>query len=501
MINMFHRPETATKRHGFTLVELLVAMGIFATLMSGILILFVGSIRTVNQGRQSINAHEMVRGAQMVFQNDLISGFTARDHADVYNLVGTPVGMVFIGTERGNATSSSTSGSVPGIARITYVIYKNNVTNWVPPIMSPATNGATTLGAVEGIENIFSTSPFNPATAPTLSGFPYKLIRFVEPGVTQLDDFPINWNYVVSTAVTLKDGTSFAAGWTLQDLFDHYWNIYSDPDTTVVNSLAQFCAPANFNYPFPDAATLKRSLVVDFWLRMLAGGDKVVPVSAWWNENPDPTDTTTTKNVPPFTATTVLPIYNDAPSRMNFEARDYVLCEAVASPIKFAPFNAADLKAKNVDVFYEGDDYFTSYENQVFSYRSANVTYDNPSFNPSLGVFPPSWWNNPILELMRLKEMWFIIEAPFEPVNPSDPAYLAALADFKLKYMDTLKARLNATNANGMQNMRLPASVMMKLRLALESKTTNAPDFNREFNVEVNIPAGYARKGQVTPTP
>ena len=498
MTNMFHRPVTARKSHGFTLVELLVALGIFATLMSGILVLFVGSIRTVNQGRQSINAHEMARGAQMVFQNDLVSGFTSRDHADVYNLVGTPVGMVFIGTSRGNATTSANAASVPGVARITYVIYKNNITNWVEPVAATSTNGTATMGMVDPIENIFSTTPFDPAIPPTLNGYPYKLIRFVEPGVSQLDEFPINWDFPLPNGVTLKDGTAVSAGWKLGDLFDHYFNPYRDyySDTTSfpMPPLLDFCD--TFAYPHPDLATLKRSLVIDFWLRMLAGGDTVVPVSAWWNENPNPKDYATPKTVPPYIAdpsspsATVLPIYNDMPTRMKLEARDYVLCESVASPIDFAK--------KNIDVFEESDTNVTtsydSFKNQVFSYRSANVTYETPDF-------VPPWWNSPVLELLRLKEAWLLIAAPFEPINPADPAYLAAVADFKLNYIDPLRARVNATNANGLQNMRLPVTATMKLQLALQSRTTNAPDFNREFNVDVNIPSGYVRKGQVTPTP
>ena len=499
MNNMFHRPVSATKRHGFTLVELLVALGIFATLMSGILILFVGSVRTVNQGRQSINAHEMVRGAQMVFQNDIVSSFTARDHADIRNLIGTPIGMVFIGTERGNATSSASKTSAPGVARITYVIYKNNVSG---PVTLPSLPGydAYTLNDGEPIENIFSTDPSDPTVAPTVAGYPYKLIRFVEPGVSQLDDFPINWDYPLPVGVTLKDGTVISASstpGTLGELRDHY--LVSLQTTFTSANIVRFCSTFGIPLPQNTAALnqyLTRYLTVDFWFRMLAGGDRVVPVSAWRNENDEESthaDNLPEKYVAPFdAATSELPIYNNAllysatTPRMDFEARDYVLCENVASPIKDIAASLSDFAAKNADVFYEGANDIESLENRVFTYRSI---YDTGLALDAI----PAWWNVPVEEIPRLYAIWAPLTAPYgdPPTNPSDPAYLTVKETFLRQYAYPLRAGLD----------RLPVSVSMKVRLALQSTTTNAPDFNREFNVEVNIPAGHVRTDQVPQTP
>ena len=91
------RPRRNRARGGFTLVELLVAMTIFITVMSSVMFLFSAAIRISKQGFQSQDAFEIARGAMDILERDLSRSFTSRDHGDVFNFYGTPIGFTFIG--------------------------------------------------------------------------------------------------------------------------------------------------------------------------------------------------------------------------------------------------------------------------------------------------------------------------------------------------------------------------------------------------------------------
>ena len=85
------------QQRGFSLTELLVAMAIFITLMSGIAALFVGSVDTVRQGYQSIEAYESGRSVLAVMERDLKSSFTSRELGQFYQFYGNANGFTFIG--------------------------------------------------------------------------------------------------------------------------------------------------------------------------------------------------------------------------------------------------------------------------------------------------------------------------------------------------------------------------------------------------------------------
>lgn len=160
--------RTAARRRGFTLVELLVAIAIFVTVMASVALVFNGAVRTSKQGFQNQEAYELARGAMKVIERDLSRAFTNRNRGDVFNFYGTPIGFTYVGLIYANESSA------PNMARVTYVIRH----------LTP------TLDNVAGSIANYETKDGN--TIPT-----YQLIRYIEPGADTLDSFPVDWTQQV----------------------------------------------------------------------------------------------------------------------------------------------------------------------------------------------------------------------------------------------------------------------------------------------------------------
>ncbi|MBI5093207.1 MAG: prepilin-type N-terminal cleavage/methylation domain-containing protein [Candidatus Hydrogenedentes bacterium] len=235
------RPQTPAPTHGFSLVELLVAMAVFGTVMAGITMLFVSSVRSVKQGTQNIDAFSTARATFDVIDRDLTTAFTSRDRGDYYNFFGTPIGFTFIGVVD---TSGFAGGGGDNLARITYVLH--------------VTDGVTNSRGV----NSESVTPENPnANIVTDTAKPAKtfaLIRYVEPNVNDLDNFPIDWN---------------------QPAY---------PDTANPQTLAQYASTLISATDVSALSPAQASLVADefaraakreAWIRMLAG-----EVGNAWNQ-------------------------------------------------------------------------------------------------------------------------------------------------------------------------------------------------------------------------
>lgn len=97
-------------RGGFTLVELMVAMVIFVTVLGGTILLFNGAVSTVRQGYTTMRGFEQARGALTVMERDLTGAFTAREQGRFYQFYGRPNGFTFVGNVDGT------------LSRVTYAI-------------------------------------------------------------------------------------------------------------------------------------------------------------------------------------------------------------------------------------------------------------------------------------------------------------------------------------------------------------------------------------------
>lgn len=193
------------KSRGFTLTELLVATAIFSIMMTAIVTLFVASLRAVKSAYLAADAYETSRGAFNVVERDLSTVFTMRDYGDYYQFFGNQYGMVMVGLIR--RADGSTS-----LGRITYAIYPvvvrdtTNVFRVTTPFNLPQLNTTEVQ-----MQARFDNGTPADLTDDTFQDFPVgtaALVRFIEPGVEDLDTYPFDWNDLI---VDPENGTAIKA--------------------------------------------------------------------------------------------------------------------------------------------------------------------------------------------------------------------------------------------------------------------------------------------------
>jgi hypothetical protein len=207
------------------LVELLVAIAIFVTVMASVALVFNTAIRTSKQGFQNQEAYELARGTMKVLERDLSRAFTNRDHGDNFSFYGTPIGFTLVGL------ISADESPNPNMSRVTYVIYH---------LMPTVDNLAGAVGQYESKEAAMVST--------------YYLLRYIETNADTLDSFPVPWSEPSTTDTTAET-----------------WEVL----------VGQVIASSNI--VCPDAGCdelLKQSARREVWIRALAGGDAEIP-SAW----------------------------------------------------------------------------------------------------------------------------------------------------------------------------------------------------------------------------
>jgi len=235
------------RRHspGFTLAEMMVAVAIFTALMAGLAMLFTGTLRAVRQGYLQQEAFENARAALTALKNDLTISSGSEQHADYHSFYGTPIGMTFVGVAR---TSDDDPADL-NIARITYVVYDM----W-NDIQTGVIDGSAYKEFPEALED--------DKVLELKNAYVYVLLRYVEPGVGDLESFPIFREGVVlpeSGGVALKD--------YLEGVIDEAED--AAVDDGALDPYCDACVEGFRN-------TKRREL----WIRMLSGGDWEVP-NAW----------------------------------------------------------------------------------------------------------------------------------------------------------------------------------------------------------------------------
>jgi prepilin-type N-terminal cleavage/methylation domain-containing protein len=243
--------ERTHRRAGFTLVELLVAVAIFTSLMAGVMLLFTSAVRTVRQAEQIREAYDVARGAMRVLQDDLVSAYSARERGDIFQFYGTPIGMTFI------AFVEDEEG-VPELARITYVLYHDD---------DAAEEGlrarVTYLEDDEG--NVVVDENGQPKPYYRVS-----LLRYVETDVSDLESFRVEWD---------KVGVRVGGDETL----------YALKDLVTLRMANSPCVPGDEHCQERLERVTKRQL----WIEMLAGQAG----NFWEAENLDPADYVVLDNI------------------------------------------------------------------------------------------------------------------------------------------------------------------------------------------------------------
>ncbi len=176
-----HAKAAGAARRGFSLVELLVATAILSVLMSGIVMLFVGSMRSVSQAHQAFDAFEVARGAMNVIERDLTSAFASREYGDYYTFYGTPIGMIFVGV-MGKQDSSVNIN----LSRVTYVLH----------VFEDSDFSNRALG------DKFETDIWDEGSGDDVTVIvkTRALLRYVEPNVQDLESFPYDWPDLAGSA-------------------------------------------------------------------------------------------------------------------------------------------------------------------------------------------------------------------------------------------------------------------------------------------------------------
>ncbi len=407
--------------------------------MAIVAMLFTTAIRISKQGAQNQEAFEMARGAMRLLERDLSRAFTNRDHGDVYSFYGTPIGFTYVGMVRLDEDTDAYN-----LARVTYVIYHDVANSFA--------------GAVSQYE---STSG---AQVPT-----YALLRYVEPGIDNLDSYQVPW-----TSTASLDG-NFP---TLDDLVQQTVTSAACPDATCDEVVAR---------------TTRREL----WIRMLAGGDLEVP-NAWdtlavfVDRGLRPEDFFVTENVrylqvadvPCGTDVDALNVLLESVEPPdfsfggNFFAANGDTCSRVYGDALLTPvFNAFDpnfpreaLPSPNSGP----QPFFTYWDMGVITQGTASESDDQVT--PLAFTF----WN----DNRNLIGDGIDNDGDGRIDTGGDPLLGGADIDWDEVYGANVGSPLDA---------RLPLAVTADFTLFFKSPYPGAPDFNQRFTQRIDLPTGYRR--------
>ena len=171
---MLRNRGKAGSQAGFSLVELLVAMAITATIMTAIVALFASSISAFRRSDLAIEGHEYARMTFGALERDLRVSFTSREFGDYYTFFGTPLGMTFVGAS--GQRLGAADAAEDNLSRTSYVIYLGG--------QSPEEVAAGERGT-----GFYITE--DPDTGESVGVFTYSLLRYSERNASDLDNFMV----------------------------------------------------------------------------------------------------------------------------------------------------------------------------------------------------------------------------------------------------------------------------------------------------------------------
>jgi hypothetical protein len=265
-------------------MELIVAVAILMTVVSGIALLFAGSTRAVRQSYQAMDAFENARGTLNIIERDLITCFTSRENGQYFHFVGTPIGMTFIGTVK-------TSTGATELGRVTYVLHEWGVGG--PPVGGDTFQSTREILVDEG-------DPLDPNDDKwdwvDVRVRTRALLRYVEIGTRDLDTYPVE-------------------GFERENWLDNPQGELGSPDRNLSNELINAVNRGGvnlYNFQFEDYPDLAPSLGAvaetqslgqvlirakkcELWIRMLAGDPNLPDI--WTLLGKDPADYVLAENI------------------------------------------------------------------------------------------------------------------------------------------------------------------------------------------------------------
>ena len=204
---------------GFTLPELLISMAILSILTLALFMLFRSSLSAFKSTKKAMDAIEETHTAFRVLERDLAQGYAAKHYGDSANFFGCPYGFSMIATLDAAGQART--------ARVSYVVH--------------SFAGQKQADTLDG-------------DLPT-----FGIIRYIEPGVDKLNEYPVQWPDYTGPPPPLE-APEFPLYQPLRDIYEQF-------------------GPASLS-PVP-AAQLESMLQArkhELWLAML--GDREEPFGA-----------------------------------------------------------------------------------------------------------------------------------------------------------------------------------------------------------------------------
>ncbi len=466
---------------GFTLVELIIALAITSTVLVAIAGVFVGSMRAVRSGYQTIDATEQARNAVNLIQNDLQSAFTARQFGEHYHFYGTPIGFTFIGVAaKLGKVSVSGDNNDTGLARVTYVVYLGDRVKArrfadTPPLAeSYFAQGIVSREDMTRIEaSAFDTTVLPPslpgggnADPASRHVFTFPLLRVVEPGAQDLDNFPVDWDFLMGNGAIGE----------LQ------------PPSESVNvraELAHAVGDIDFLQHLPSLSPAQQQLLAakkrEIWIRMLAGDPSMPNLWDLWRQTSAPPPQLSS-NVGDYIVAVNLvypeledpidgrPQYSDLiRNALSTRFQSMAPWGGERDRRLFAPFDVNGNGLEDIVVPDPNDPV------------NGTVYLDDPGAPPpdrldAYHAYAPFAYNAWALEEGRQKQ------TPYWGAEPNVPQLL-----------DSGDPRQYAGPGSPL-TPRIPDLVRVRLRFILPSPYIGAPDVVRLYTRAIDIPSGYVRK-------
>jgi len=429
------RPGARTASRGFTLVELLISVAIFVTVIASVTLLFNAAIRASKQGFQNQEAFEIARGAMDIIERDLSRSVTRTDLGDVFNFYGTPIGFTFVGMiPEGNSNRLN-------MARVTYVIYHD-----------PDNAADQEFNAVTAFRNT------EDEIVPT-----YALIRFVETGVSDLDSYPVDWSEPAA-----PEGT----GPPFQTIIENR------VQELAANGACNEFDPLVFREDVTCRERLEGALKRQVWIVMLSGGGAVpqleMDVPNAWDEPQL------------FPGQNIL-------GEPEADPLDFAIAENI-SHLGFFPTRGGDsIDNDGDDLVDEPDEALVAlgcFPGLDVLDCTQNLNTEPPEFNPFAQGRIPFFSYTTYVETFEPQTQRTIV-APATLRYWNDVA--GVFSDGLDNDDDDTTGDSEEVNLGSPLEAVIPASVNVDFRLFFPSPFPGAPDFNEQFTQRIDLLTGYRR--------
>lgn len=489
MVSRRHIYDDTASPSGFTLVELLVAITIFTTVLAGVTLMFNSAVRVSKQGYQNQEAYSMARGVANRIEADLTSAYAALEHGLADTFYGSPIGFTFIGKVK--------TGDGPDdydLARISYVIYLGpNASDRDPPLNE---KDMTKFDLEATLTETEYNNEFNTGQGDGRR-HTYSLIRYVEPDVDNLDTFDVRWDLIeTSEGYNLRDYIGSAKEKTI--FAPNGYNTAFDTSLVGQYLARGICSAGDFNC----AEAIEKAAKRQFWLRMLAGGDSLIRYDYLRENGMNPEDYVIAEdilhiarreNYTPNDRETILYVTDHVPYNYFNDSRVSFIADNHIAPIIYSDgqYQAYVNYARNNGLPrpYSSTNYFFAYRATGTRDRIYEAELDNKYGGRAvakglLGGTISAWQSDDPYdnELPPLND-YTLYE---QEVQGYDFAYWN---DSRNLISNRITGFSNGTPTEG----RLPEAIISELTIFLPTVYPGAPDFQRTFLQQIDAPAGHIR--------